>query len=69
MDFSHDTTREYVYGNDSPVSGNDKKISGTKMAITSRRMCIVRGWSVTPEVEMTGGGCALSTMGLEIAEV
>lgn len=69
MKFSHDTTREYVYGNDKPVSGNDEKISGTEMAKTSRRMCIVRGWSVTPEVEMTGGGCALSTMGLEIAEV
>ena len=69
MDFSHDMNPKYVYGNDSPVSGNDEKISGTEMAITSRRMCIVRGWSITPKVEMTGGGCALSTMGLEIAEV
>ena len=37
--------------------------------LTSRRRCIVRDWAVTPEVEMIGGGCAISTLGLEVVEV
>lgn len=36
---------------------------------SSRRQFIVRDWSVTPEIYLRGGGCSLSVMGLETAEV
>lgn len=38
-------------------------------ALTSRRRCIVRDWAITPEIVIEGGGCSVSTIGLEIAEV
>lgn len=69
MQFSHDTTPDYVYDNDIEVYEKDENIGGEVKAVTSRRECIVRDWSITPEVILTGGGCSLSTMGLEISEV
>ena len=69
MNFSHEAIAEYIYDKlDSAYECEDKLIPSEKV-ITSRRQCIVRDWSITPEVKMTGGGCALSTMGLDIAEV
>ena len=38
-------------------------------ALTSRRRCIVRDWAITPEIVIEGGGCSVSTIALEIAEV
>ncbi len=69
MNFSHDTERRYIYGDNTDASGSEEKLIDTEKTVTSRRMCIVRDWSITPEVEMTGGGCALSTMGFELSEV
>ena len=67
MNFSHDTTPKYVSNHE--VSVASEYAGGSGNAVTSRRMCIVRDWSVTPQVTMTGGGCSLSTMGLETSEV
>lgn len=53
---------------DIAYSDNDSLFSQSGV-LTSRRQCIVRDWAITPEVEITGGGCALSTIGLETAEV
>ena len=36
---------------------------------TARQRCIVRGWAVTPEIEINGGGFSMNTLGLEAAEV
>ncbi len=69
MQFSHDIARRYIYGDETDASGSEDKLIDTEKTVTSRRMCIVRDWSITPEVEMTGGGCALSTMGFELSEV
>lgn len=69
MQFSHDTTPDYVCDNDIEVYEKEENIGGEVKAVTSRRECIVRDWYVTPEVIMTGGGCSLSTMGLEMSEV
>ena len=69
MNFSHETTPDYVNGHTENVSDSTGYLAGSGNAVTSRRECIVRDWSVTPEVEMTGGGCSLSTMGLEMSEV
>ncbi len=69
MQFSHDTNPDYVNGHTEEISDSTGHLAGSGNAVTSRRMCIVRGWSITPEVEMTGGGCSLSTMGLEVSEV
>ncbi|MBQ6002189.1 MAG: hypothetical protein IJL18_04985 [Synergistaceae bacterium] len=69
MQFSHETTPDYVNDNNEKVYEADKYIGGDVKAVTSRRECIVRGWTATPEVVMTGGGCSLSTMGLEMSEV
>ena len=35
----------------------------------SRRQCLVRDWKIEPEIKMYGGGCSVSTLGLEIVEV
>ena len=69
MQFSHDRERRYIYGDEKYASESEDKLIDTEKTVTSRRMCIVRDWSITPEVEMTGGGCALSTMGFELSEV
>ena len=37
--------------------------------LTSRRRCMVRDWAITPEIVIEGGGCSVSTIGLDIAEV
>ncbi|MBR0167196.1 MAG: hypothetical protein IJQ08_00845 [Synergistaceae bacterium] len=41
----------------------------TTQKTSSRRRCIVRGWSVTPEIKMKGGGTSISSMGLDTAEI
>ena len=72
MSFSHDETPDRIYDspNDTQAAYEDTDpLIGAERVITSRRQCLVRDWTVTPEAEMTGGGCALSTMGLETAEV
>ena len=35
----------------------------------SRRQCLVRDWTIEPEIKMYGGGCSVSTLGLEMVEV
>ena len=35
----------------------------------SRRQCLVRDWKIAPEIKMYGGGCSVSTLGLEMVEV
>ena len=37
--------------------------------LTSRRRCMVRDWQITPIIKIYGGGCSISTMGLEAVEV
>lgn len=69
MQFSHDVKSESIYDVDDCAYDCNLELIPSEKVITSRRMCIVRGWTITPEVVMTGGGCALSTMGLEIGEV
>ena len=69
MNFSHETITDYIYEKSDIAYECADKLIPFEKTITSRRQCIVRDWSVTPEVIMTGGGCALSTMGLDIAEV
>ena len=36
---------------------------------TARRRCIVRGWRISPEIKISGGGFELSSVGFEIVEV
>ena len=72
MKFTGGGSPDYIYDppNDTQKASEDTDplypASGT---LTSRRQCIVRDWAITPEVEITGGGCALSTLGLETVEV
>ncbi|MBQ9528069.1 MAG: hypothetical protein IJR68_10705, partial [Fretibacterium sp.] len=35
---------------------------------TARQRCVVRGWAVTPELEITGGAFSIHTAGLETVE-
>ena len=63
---------EYIYDppNDTQYASEDDDLLFPEGSVlTSRRRCIVRGWQMTPEINITGGGCSLSTIGLEIAEV
>ena len=36
---------------------------------TVRRKCLARGWSITPEISISGGGCSIQRLLLELAEV
>lgn len=72
MPFRAGGTIDYIY--DSPndtqyASEDDDALFPEGNVLTSRRRCIVREWAVAPEVIINGGGCSLSTIGLEIAEV
>lgn len=69
MKFSHDVTEKCVYNDEDCAFDDDSEIIPSEKVITSRRMCLVRDWTITPETEMTGGRCAVSTMGIEIGEV
>ena len=63
---------DYIYdapNNTQKASEDDDPLFPSGGTMTARRRCVVRDWSITPEVKITGGCCALSTMGLEIAEV
>ena len=68
MKFSHDVTEKSAYDDMDCAYEDESEIIPSEKVITSRRMCLVRDWTVTPEVRMSGG-CALSTMGLEMGEV
>ena len=72
MRFSGGGSPDYIYDapNDTQKACEDyDPLYPTGGTLTSRRQCIVRDWAITPEVKIFGGGCALSTMGLETAEV
>ena len=36
---------------------------------TVRRKCLARGWGVTPEITISGSGCSIQRLSLELAEV
>ena len=72
MPFAFGGTEDYIYDppNDTQyASEDDDPLFPQGGVLTSRRRCIVRDWSITPEIIIEGGGCAVSTIGLEIAEV
>ena len=72
MPFSYGGTIDYIYDppNDSQfASDDDDPLFPEGSVLTSRRRCIVRDWAITPEVNITGGGCSLSTIGLDLTEV
>ncbi|MBQ6664059.1 MAG: hypothetical protein IJM68_00585 [Synergistaceae bacterium] len=72
MRFSGGGAIDYIYDapNDTQKASEDNDpLYPTGGTLTSRRQCIVRDWAITPEVKIYGGGCSLSTMGLETAEV
>ena len=72
MKFAHGGTEDYIYDppNDTQYAcEDDDPLFPQGGVLTSRRHCIVRDWSITPEIIIEGGGCAVSTIGLEIAEV
>ena len=51
------------------ASEDDDPIFPPGNVMTSRRRGIVRDWAIAPEIEITGGGCSISTVGLEAVEV
>ena len=68
---------DYIYGDPNDPNSNyyqiayddDDPLFPEGSVLTARRRCIVREWAITPEIEIHGGGCAVSTIGLEIVEV
>lgn len=61
-------TPYYIYDNTDKIYGNERPILTEAGVLTARRRCLVRDWTITPEITAVGG-FALSTMGFEIAEV
>ena len=63
---------DYIYDppNDTQYASEDTDpLFPEGSVLTSRRKCIVREWSIAPEINIQGGGCSVSTIGLEMAEV
>ena len=72
MPFTYGGQIDYIYDppNDTQyASEDDDPLIPDGGVLTARRRCIVRDWAITPEIKIYGGGCSISTMGLEIAEV
>lgn len=72
MPFTYGVDVDYIYDapNDSQyASEDDDPLFPEGGILTARRQCIVRDWAITPEIKIYGGGCSISTMGLEIVEV
>jgi len=72
MPFAYGGKADYIYDapNDTQyASEDDDDLFPNGGTLTSRRRCIVRDWSIMPEIKITGGGCSIATMGLEMVEV
>ena len=72
MPFKAGGTLDYIYDAPNDVqyaSEDDDALFPEGSMLTARRKFIVRDWSVTPIITITGGGCELSTLGFEITEV
>ena len=77
MPFSAGGKDDYICGDPSDRNSNYYQYASEDTdplvpqggVLTSRRMCIVRDWAITPEIVINGGGCAVSTVGLEVVEV
>ena len=72
MPFAYGDKVDYIY--DSPnteqyASEDNDPLFPSGGVLTARRRCIVRDWAITPEINFYGGGCSISTMGLEMVEV
>ena len=63
---------DYIYDppNDTQcASEDDDPLFPEGGVLTSRRRCIIREWMFEPVIEITGGGCSVSNIGLEVVEV
>ena len=72
MSFKSGGKLDYIYDapNDEQYASEDNDpLFPESGVLTSRRQCIVRDWAITPEIKIKGGGCSISTMGLEMVEV
>ena len=72
MPFAYGGTIDYIYDppNDTQYASEDTDpLFPEGSVLTSRRRCIVREWAIAPEIRIYGGGCAVSTVGLEMVEV
>ena len=72
MPFAFGGTVDYIYDppNDTQYASEDNDpLFPEGSVLTSRRRCIVREWAIAPEIRIYGGGCAVSTIGLEMVEV
>ena len=72
MPFTFGGTIDYIYDppNDTQYASEDNDpLFPEGSVLTSRRRCIVREWAIAPEIRIYGGGCAVSTIGLEMVEV
>ncbi len=52
-----------------PAYANNSSVVGAHASGSARYRCLVRGWSVTPEVLMKGPGCTLRGLSMEVVEV
>lgn len=64
LDYIYDPPNDTQY-----ASEDDDPLFPEGQVLTSRRRCIVREWQIAPEINIKGGGCSVSTIGLEAAEV
>ena len=72
MDFNSGVDIDYINGypnNVQDVCKDNDPLFPEAGVLTSRRRCLVRDWAITPEIEIKGGGCSISTLGLEVVEV
>ena len=72
MRFTSNAKPDYIF--DAPnniqfASEDDDSLFPIGGTLTSRRRCIVRDWLIAPEIKITGGGCSIATLGLELVEV
>ncbi len=69
MKFKAGGTLDYVYDNHKCAFDDHDSLFPAGNTLTARRKFIVRDWAIVPEINITGGGCELSSLGLQIVEV
>ena len=72
MPFRAVGTIDYIYDppNDTQYASEDNDpLFPEGNVLTSRRRSIIREWSISPEIKIEGGGCSISTLGIDMVEV
>ena len=60
---------DFIYDDYDVAYEDDDTLIEANNIMTARQRCLVKGWTLSPEIKISGGGFELSTLGFETVEV